>query len=908
MNHSVGISTEQRNIERAELRINCVFFVGAGIVSLLMHNTPLLPILCLLALGSSLYMVIRNKMDYVRRAFATVIFVHVIFVILYFFHPYMPLFFVSYIGMVVAAGVYGIKQIIIIPVVSNSIFWIGELLMGHGDGEDVYLHIIQYIIPIIVIYFVDYILYMWLRNREKAQESLLKTIQMLEKTERSKHGFLMNISHEIRTPVHATCGVCEALQEEEDVAYIHNYLKYIGASGLCLVGILEDLIDYSVLQTKKIPLDNQEYRTEDMINTVSNVCMALRASKRIELIFDVDATLPAVFFGDRSRVCRIIGSLINNAIKFTDEGGVRLTITQSKDIGGVSLIISVTDTGCGIESDKLKSMQETFRSNDFNVFPSEQGVGLGLFMTYYMVSMMGGNISIQSQVNKGTSVNVILPQKVMDDKAFVESYGRKTICFIEDDAIADTQISSAYEDLFAHMSHQLKTTFAYCNSMVNFQERLRNEDFENILVTAREYEGYKSYFDDLAQWHQLVIAADFDEKAYLHSNSMYMVIYPFQVASLIAAFQQQEKRTKEVTPMVEETRFVTTDAKILVVDDNQMNLQVMEQLLLPFQAKVCLANSGEEAISLVQKETFDLIFMDHMMPEMDGIETMRKIRNLPDASCCNVPIIALTANIVSGIREEFIGYGFDDFAAKPIDKCALMTLIKRYLPADKCVEEISEQVCEEEMTNRDEYDFYIGALNTKLGVTYCGGKEAYLSILEEYAKKGEKNWSRIQELFDAKQWEQYTIEVHGIKSAMLTIGAKEISKRAKRLEQAGKDKDITYILSNHEPMVDLYRRMICDLQQYFGVEESMPKVENRGTNTEALIPISADEVQQMLQDMEEMAFMLDGEGMLRVAEQMQGKSFEGKALSHLVEEYRRKVEREDYLSAWDLAQKFFGVM
>ena len=904
MNNKLGMSTEQRNIERAEMRINSVFFVGLGIVTIIMQNPPLLAILCALALGSGWYMIIHQKMDYFRRAFVTVLLVHIIFVILFFFHPNMPLFFVSYIAMVVASGIYGIKQIIFIPVLSNTIFWCSGLLMGYGGGGNYNHYIIQYIFPIFIIYFVDYILYIWLQNREKAQASLIKSIEMLGKTERSKQGFLMNMSHEIRTPVHATCGVCEALQQEEDVSYIHNHLKYIGASGLWLVGVLEDLIDFSVLQTKKISLDNQEYRTADMINTVSNVCMAIRASRRIDFIFDVDATLPTTFFGDRNRVCRIIGGIINNAFKFTEKGGIRLSITQSKDIGGVSLLITVTDTGCGIAPAKLKAIQETFRSRELNVFPSEQGVGLGLLMIYYMVSLMGGDISIQSQVGRGTLVNVILPQKVMDDKAFVASYDRKTICFIEDDAIADTQISGAYEELFSHMGQQLKTSFTYCNSMVNFQERLRNEDFENILVTAREYEGYKSYFDELAQWHRLVIAADFDEKAYLHNNSMCMVIYPFQVASLVAAFQQPEQNDK---PAAEEARFAAANATILVVDDNQMNLQVMERLLRPLQVKVCLANSGSEAISLVRKEVFDLIFMDHMMPEMDGIETMKRIRNLPDGSCRNLPIIALTANNVAGVREEFISYGFDDFATKPIDKNTLHTLLKRHLPPEKCIEEVGEPICGDEPTNRDEYDFYIGALNTKLGVTYCGGKDAYLDILEEYARKGNKNWKKIQELFDTQQWDRYAIEVHGIKSAMLTIGAKEISKQAKALEQAGKDKDITYILGHHQQMVDLYRRMLTDLQQYFGVEESHSVEDNEIEDMSSLVPISTDEVQQMLHEMEEKAFMLDGEGMLGFAEQMKGKTFSGKSLCTLVEEYRRKVEREDYLSAWDLAQKFFGL-
>ena len=909
MNNNVDMSTEQRNIEKSQLWINSIFFVCVGIMSTWMHKIPLLAVLCVLALGSSWYMVMQNKMDYHRRVFATVLFMHVIFVILFFVKPHMSLFYVTYIAMIVTSGVYGIKEIILIPAISNTLFLLGQLLMWHGYDEGLSKYIIQHIIPFFVIYFIDYTLYVWLKHREQSQNIMLQSFAILEKTERSKHGFLMNMSHEIRTPVHATCGVCESLQEEEDVDYIHNHLKFIGASGLWLVGILEDLIDYSVLQSKKISLDTLEYRTDEMIYTTANVCMAIRASKRIDMIFDVDATLPSSFFGDRNRVCRVIGGIVNNALKFTETGGVRLCITQSKDIGGVSLIITVTDTGCGIESKKLKSIQNTFRGNDKNPVPGEGGVGMGLLMTYYTVSAMGGNISIQSQVGKGTVVNVILPQKAMDEKPFVGQYHKKTICFIENDSLAGTQLSTAYEDMFSHMGAQLKTTFAYCNSMVQFQERLRVEDFENILVTAREYEEYKSYFDELAQWHQLVIAADFDERSYLHKNNMHMVMYPFHVASLVDAFLQQENQhtnTKEVSTCTGDIDFVTPEAKILVVDDNQMNLQVINQLLSVFQPKVCLVESGAEAISMVQKESFDMVFMDHMMPEMDGVETMRRIRGLSDVSYQRLPIIALTANIVGGIREEFISYGFDDFASKPINKATLKSLLQKYLPPEKCVNKTEEAAPQDDIANSDDNSLYIGALDTKLGITYCGGKEAYRVILEEYAKQGDINWKKIQELFDTQQWDKYTIEVHGIKSAMLTIGAKELSQQAKQLEQAGKDNDITYILNHHEAMVSLYRRILSDLQQYFGVEEDKAEVEVV-EDMSALTPMTEDEVQQLLAEMEEKAFMLDGEGMKECAQKMINRSYGGKSLSSLREEYIRKVEREDYLSAWELAQKVFGL-
>lgn len=764
----VDASTEQRNIEKSQLHINSMFFVGVGVTSVFLHNSFLITILCAWALGSSWYMVVHNKMDFYRRAFATVLFVHIIFAVLYLYNPYMPLFFVLYIAMVVTAGIYGFRKIIIIPVVSNTYFWVIGLMMGHGYQGSVLEHLIKHVLPIIVIYFVDYVLYIWLLNREKSHENLLHTLKMLEKTESSKSNFLMNLSGEIRKPIYHTCDMCDSMQEEKDADLIHNYLKYIGASGLWLAGNIEDLIDFSVLQTKKIVLENQEYTAEEMVNILTNVCMAIRDSKDIEMILDVDATLPTSIFGDKYRVCRIIGSLVNNAVKHTDKGGIRICMTQRKDVAGVSLIISVTDTGRGVEPELLKKIQEIFRSNDFTISPSETGIGLELLMTYYLVSIMGGNISIQSEIGKGTIINVILPQKVMDSNPFVPEYHKKTICFIEDDAIASTQIATAYRHMFAHMGEQLNAQIYYCSSMVSFQERLRKEDYENILLTVNEYEGYRSYFDELSLWHHLVVVTEFDNDKYLHKDNLCTVTSPFQVASMISAFQKQEMKK------------------------NQSE------------------NGGQEMA-------------------------------------------------VSPIKEP----------------------------------EVVES-----------YDFYIGALNTKMGVTYCGNKEAYLSILEEYALKGDKNWKPIQEMFETGKWDRYVVEVHGIKSAMLTIGAKEISKRAKRLEEACKEGDISYVLENHDAMVDLYKKMLVDLQQYFHVEPE--KSANETVDASSLLPMTDEEINQMISEIEEMAFTLDGNGMMKVVEDLCNRSYRGKTLQNFLIEYRRKVEREDYLSALDLAQKEFG--
>ena len=235
-------------------------------------------------------------------------------------------------------------------------------------------------------------------------------------------------------------------------------------------------------------------------------------------------------------------------------------------------------------------------------------------------------------------------------------------------------------------------------------------------------------------------------------------------------------------------RFIAPKASVLVVDDNIMNLRVVEGLLRPYRIKVFTATSGREALQKLDTMEYDFVFMDHMMPEMDGVETLYHIRQKQGNYFKNIPVIALTANAISGAREMFLSEGFADFVAKPIELSVLERVLRRYIPEDKIIKVEEYETAKKEKTKlyseeKKEHDLSMQGINVQQGIIYCGGLIAdYIDVVSAYYKTGLHKIQEIEDSYQKKDWENYTILVHAVKSTSLGIGAEELSEMAKALE------------------------------------------------------------------------------------------------------------------------------
>ena len=533
-----------------------------------------------------------------------------------------------------------------------------------------------------------------------------------ETASKTKSTFLANMSHEIRTPMNAILGITEILiqnrqlpkEAEEGVDKIYNSCNL-------LLGIINDILDFSKIEAGKLDIIPAQYSVASLINDAVQLNIMRIDSKPIEFKLQVDENIPSKLIGDELRIKQIFNNLLSNAFKYTDSGKVTLTVksilveadgnlsvdTQDKSTrddnhssvrpssSGVKLVLSVADTGCGMNKEQLDRLFEEY--SRFNQKATASGTGLGLAITRRLVNIMDGEIQVESEQGKGSLFTVLLPQKTVDN-----------------------EILGA--DVVANLS-QFRINYMARNKMS----------------------------------HQII---------------------------------------RDPMPY----------GSVLVVDDVETNLYVAAGLMKPYRLQIDTVMSGYEAVDRIKNgKVYDVVFMDHMMPEMDGMMTTKYLRTIG----YEAPIVALTANAVAGQADIFLQNGFDDFISKPIDIRQLNSVLNKLI-RDKQPPEVIEAArrsCKDAMPG-------VSAMNpqtdTLLLESFVRDAHKVVSMLEEQNQK--TDWLETEE-----NLRTFTIMVHGIKSSLRNIGEAELSELAYKLEIAGRERNIDVITAS----VPLFLSELCAL-------------------------------------------------------------------------------------------------
>lgn len=351
----------------------------------------------------------------------------------------------------------------------------------------------------------------------------------------------------------------------------------------------------------------------------------------------------------------------------------------------------------------------------------------------------------------------------------------------------------------------------------------------------------------------------------------------------------------------------------LVVDDNPVSLLVIEKMISGYQIKVTTATGGQEALEKMTSMEYDIVFMDHLMPGMDGIETLHSIRNMAGEYYRKVPVVALTANEMTGARERFLAEGFQDFLQKPVKPATLEAVFNRFLAKGSCVWGGHELPEDEGKDTTQEWEKILIAegFDVKTALIYCNGKASYLDILREYYRRERETERELEQVFDKNDWENYTILVHGMKSAMRSIGAMQLSEEAKLLEAAGREGRIQYILEHHREFLIQYRTLFSKLPAdlLFGKSEK----ENRTQENRKVLPadghdslkdLGEEEFCKLIDDMEAAVYTLDVEHFMELVADLNQYRYKGVSLQELSESLHRKIQRADYLSAVGIVKQW----
>lgn len=657
----------------------------------------------------------------------------------------------------------------------------------------------------------------------------------IEHAARAKSDFLANMSHEIRTPMNAVLGMAEMALREEMSPAAREYIHQIMFSGRNLLVIINDILDFSKVESGKMEINEVVYESMSMFNDLASIVNSRIGDKEIEFTMDIDPNLPQMMMGDNTRVQQVLINLLNNAVKFTKNGEVHLKVAGTKiDEDTILIKMDVSDTGIGIRTEDKDKLFKSFQQVDSKRNRNIEGTGLGLAISQRLVELMGGKISVDSEYEKGSTFSIEVPQKIVSDlvpepdvKLPLQAALLVNNRYVKAQLIRDlTRVGVEYDDL-------------------SESETMDNTKFEFLIAEEQLFTSQiRDYFLENEKLTCVVVSSTMPSNA--DFPRIHVVHKPVYYLNLYSAMGFINEYTRDDVLSEVDFSFTAPEAHILIVDDNAVNLTVARGLLEPLKMQVDTASSAAQAIDIMQKNKYDLIFMDHMMPEVDGIDTTHIIRRLmPEYD--EVPIIALTANAIAGTREMFIAEGMNDFVAKPIDTKDITAKLRKWLPQEKIIplgeHDTHFRKAEENPQHRPAED--VTFLNVEEALSLLKTEELFWTVLKEYYVTIEKKAVSIEQHREQKEWKNYTIEVHALKSASRQIGADELADLAAELEKAGKEGSTDFIEENTDRAISMYRELKDRLCPFFpDVKGEAVKKLCSPTETVAML----DELDQAIDD------------------------------------------------------------
>ena len=647
------------------------------------------------------------------------------------------------------------------------------------------------------------------RNAEKvlaeyAKDLEIKTIELekakklAEESTKMKSEFLATMSHEIRTPMNGIIGMAELLKDGFLSKKQNNNVDILISSADSMMTIINDILDFSKIEAGMLDLEEVSFNLNNLVNNIVNITAIKHAESSVEFILDNQLNIMDNFIGDPTRIRQIILNLLSNSFKFTKKGYVLLKISQKIVKNGKFVCFSILDTGIGIADSKQKVIFKKFLQEDESTTREYGGTGLGLAICRDLVDIMDGTIELISKKNKGSEFIVTIPLKEEQNNKKIERYTQlehKNILIIDDIKINCEIISSYLKEHYANI-FIAKSYEESKEILVHLDTQNIKLDYVIIDYVMPNYNGLSVLEFIKSNINQQNVRAimcsvanidhDFEERIYQAGFSNYITkpIIKDELFKVLLEEKTTESNNSEDSFLNINTKPDLKGLKILVVEDNIINQRVIVEMLSNLGCNVDYADNGKDALAMLKQEKYHLLFLDCLMPIMNGYEVMDEVLNLKKRNLINekLKIIAFTANAMKEDKERCLKLGMHDYMAKPVRKSDLIYMLEKW--SEIKFDNLNESVADNPYMNNN----YVNSIDfIKLYNLKSLLKGKFTELIEYYVKEMFQQTAHLHKYAEAKDYNNIKFITHKMRSSSKELGAFRVGELFKEIESCIND-------------------------------------------------------------------------------------------------------------------------